>query len=106
MAESEYDYPLAVPVFAHIAVVAIAGAAVAQRNGFVPPGWVLLCGLVAAVTPVAGDMIRPGVVLPRPFLAVVVIAGERYPVVTRGSFRDRRCTSGSARTGTAAGRTL
>ncbi|MFC9836197.1 hypothetical protein ACFVKB_20640 [Rhodococcus sp. NPDC127530] len=41
MAESEYDYPLAVPVFAHIAVVAIAGAAVAQRDGFVPPGWVL-----------------------------------------------------------------
>ncbi|EID77492.1 MULTISPECIES: hypothetical protein [Rhodococcus] len=74
MAESEYDYPLAVPVFAHIAVVAIAGAAVAQRDGFVPPGWVLLCGLVAAVTPVAGDMIRPRVELPRPFLAVVVIA--------------------------------
>lgn len=74
MAESEYDYPLAVPVFAHIAVVVIAGAAVAQRDGFVPPGWVLLCGLVAAVTPVAGDMIRPGAVLPRPFLAVVVIA--------------------------------
>ena len=72
VAESEYDYPLAVPVFAHIAVVAIAGAAVAQRDGFVPPGWVLLCGLVAAVTPVAGDMIRLGVVLPRPFLAVVV----------------------------------
>ncbi|BAH53562.1 sensor histidine kinase [Rhodococcus opacus] len=72
VAESEYDYPLAVPVFAHIAVVAIAGAAVAQRDGFVPPGWVLLCGLVAAVTPVAGDMIRSGVVLPRPFLAVVV----------------------------------
>nr|WP_241031488.1 histidine kinase [Rhodococcus koreensis] len=38
------------PVFAHIA--AIAGAAVAQRDGFVPPGWVL----------------------PRPYLAVVVIA--------------------------------
>ncbi len=38
VAESEYDYPLAVPVFAHIAVVAIAGAAVAQRDGFVPPG--------------------------------------------------------------------
>ena len=74
VAESEYDYPLAVPVFAHIAVVVIAGAAVAQRDGFVPPGWVLLCGLVAAVTPVAGDMIRPGAVLPRPFLAVVVIA--------------------------------
>lgn len=37
-------------------------------------GWVLLCGLVAAVTPVAGDMIRPRVELPRPFLAVVVIA--------------------------------
>ncbi|MBC2642594.1 MULTISPECIES: histidine kinase [unclassified Rhodococcus (in: high G+C Gram-positive bacteria)] len=74
MAESDYDYPLGVPLFAHIGGVVVAGAAVAQRNGFVPPGWILLCGLVAAVTPVLGDMIRPGVVLPRPLLAVVVTA--------------------------------
>lgn len=71
---SDYDYPFGVPLFGHVAAVAVAFGAVAQRNAFVPPGWVLLFGLIAAGTPVVGDMTKPGVMIPRPILAVIVTA--------------------------------
>ncbi|MFD4180142.1 sensor histidine kinase [Rhodococcus sp. NPDC058514] len=71
MAASEYDYPVGVAVFSHVSIVVIAVVAVAQRDAFVPPDWALLFGLVAVATPLA-DMVRPGVLLPRPLLAVTV----------------------------------
>lgn len=82
MAASEYDYPVGVAVFSHVSIVAIAVVAVAQRNAFVPPDWALLFGLVAVATPLA-DMIRPGVLLPRPLLAVAVIAATALLLLQR-----------------------
>ncbi len=73
LAASGYDYPMSVPLFEHITTAALATIAVAQRDGFVPPGWSLLIGAVVAIVPVAADVVRPGALLPRPVLAAVVI---------------------------------
>ncbi|EME22890.1 sensor histidine kinase [Rhodococcus triatomae] len=73
LAASGYDYPLSVPVFAHIATGMIAVVAVAQRDAFVPPGWPLLVGAVVAIAPMVADIVRPGALVPRPALAAVVI---------------------------------
>jgi signal transduction histidine kinase len=81
MTMSEYDYPPGVPIFGHVAIVAVAGVAVAQRDAFVPPGWALPVALVAAGTSLAGDLVRPGSMIPRPLLAVVVTAATALLLV-------------------------
>lgn len=74
LAASEYDYPIAVPLFEHLATAAIAVIAVAQRDAFVPPDWPLLLGAVTVIAPMVADMVRRGYLIPRPILAAVVIA--------------------------------
>ncbi|MGW0041606.1 sensor histidine kinase [Rhodococcus sp. NPDC003348] len=73
LAESGYDYPMAVPLFEHAATAVIAVIAVAQRDALVPPGWPLLVGAIVTITPMIGDMVRPGMLMPRPALAALVI---------------------------------
>ncbi|MFF0815936.1 sensor histidine kinase [Rhodococcus sp. NPDC003318] len=74
LAASGYDYPIAVPLFEHLATAAIAVVAVAQRDAFLPPDWPLLLAVVAVMAPMVGDMLRTGTLVPRPLLAAVVIA--------------------------------
>lgn len=69
---SEYDYPLLVPAVAHVVGLALAIIAVVQRDAFVPPGWPLLFGMIAGLTPMAFDLIKPGVLVPRPLLVVII----------------------------------
>lgn len=71
---SEYDYPLLVPAVAHVLGLAMATIAVVQRDALVPPGWSLLFGMIAGLTPMAFDLIKPGVLIPRPLLAVIITA--------------------------------
>ncbi|MFD4366659.1 sensor histidine kinase [Rhodococcus sp. NPDC058521] len=74
---SEYDYPLPVATVSHVLGAAMATIAVVQRDALVPPGWPLLFGLIAALTPLA-SVIKPGVLVPRPLLAVIMTAATAF----------------------------
>ncbi|MGN5239628.1 MULTISPECIES: histidine kinase [unclassified Rhodococcus (in: high G+C Gram-positive bacteria)] len=81
IASSGYDYPVGVMLFGHIGLVVVAGIAVAQRDGIVPPGWVLLFGLIAATAPILGDAIEPDSMLVRLLMGLVVLAATSLLLV-------------------------
>lgn len=81
MAASDYDYPVGVMLFGHIGMVVVACIAVAQRDGFVPPGWALLFGLLASSAPIAGDMVEPDSMLVRLLMGLVVLTATSLLLV-------------------------
>jgi signal transduction histidine kinase len=81
MAASDYDYPVGVMLFGHIGMVVVACVAVAQRDGFVPPGWALLFGLLAASAPIVGDMVEPDSMLVRLLMGLVVLTATSLLLV-------------------------
>lgn len=74
MAAVDYDYPVGVMLFGHIGMVVVACIAVAQRDGFVHPGWALLFGLIAASTPIISDAIYPDSTRVRLLAGLVLLA--------------------------------
>jgi signal transduction histidine kinase len=81
MAASDYDYPVGVMLFGHIGMVVVSCIAVAQRDGFVPPGWALLFGLVAATAPIVGDMLEPDSMRMRLIMGLVVLVATSLLLV-------------------------
>lgn len=53
----------------------------AQRDGFVPPGWALLFGLLAASAPIVGDMVEPDSMLVRLLMGLVVLTATSLLLV-------------------------